>query len=353
MKPEIDTLQRMSPARLEKALSQWELPPVFPLSSAIPARHQADEPNLEQLGCWLRQELHHQPDSSARVELERAALNWVCDFARLNVKRGRLFELGQVVHERRADCLAYAKLLNLVGRRFGLDIGIVEVVVDNAGRYVPHVASIARFADGTGQFVDLWYGSRDVHHLRLGLQVRVGRTWMIKDVNQDELPMPPDAKGLPAECVDAITYYIVGNRHLQRGLRGPDGDELARAISCYDAAIRLYPQNARFYFNRAVAYDNIGARQRAQTDYAAALKDEASRIRVLAREYEESDRLIALDEIGASPQEQQVYLLRRGLITGKQVSPGEIAARCGISPEEVEGIMSAIEAKLRRNSQHG
>ncbi len=341
----MDKLGKISPAKLDKILSQWSLPPIPPGLRAITEKYQDKKLNLKDLGNWVREELAQTQDMEKKAKLELAALDWLYAFIRENVKRGRVFELDQVVNQRCADCLGYAKMFQLLGRNFGLDIGIVEVVIDNAGRYVPHPINILRLAGKRRQFIDPWYGSKDINHQRIGAQVKEKGKWLIKDVNRDELEKLAEVKGLPAECVDAITHYIMGNRHLEQGIRRSDEKELRKAIDYYDEAIKLYPQNARFYFNRAVAYENIGEKGKAAKDYAQALKDKASQIRVLAREYEESTQLIELDQRDISLQKQEIYLLRKGFITGKEKSAKDVASHYGISAEEVEQIISEIEAK--------
>ncbi len=134
---------------------------------------------------------------------------------------------------------------------------------------------------------------------------------------------------------------------MEQGIPGNE-KEIDRAIGYYNAAIELYPTNPRFYFNRAVAYENKGKKEKAAQDYAQALRDEASQIRILAREYEESTQLIELDQMDISPEQQEIYLLRKGFITGQENSPPEVARQYGISTEEVERIISQIEASISR-----
>jgi len=341
----MDKQGEIPPAKLDAILSQWSLPPIHPGLRAITEKHQEEKLNWKDLRNRIREELAQTLDTEQKAKIELAILDWLYEFIRGNVKRGRVFELDQVLTERHADCLGYVKTFQLLGKRFGLDIGIVEVVIDNAGRYVPHPINILRLAGNRRQFIDPWYGSKDISHQRIGIQVKERGKWLIKDVDRDELEKLTDVKGLPTECVDAITYYIMGNRHLEQGIRYRDKKELRKAIDYYDEAIKLYPQNARFYFNRAIAYENRGEKEKAEKDYAQALKDKASQIRVLAREYEESTRLIELDQRNISLQKQEIYLLRKGFITGKEKSAEEVASQYGISAEEVKQIISEIEAK--------
>jgi tetratricopeptide (TPR) repeat protein len=278
--------------------------------------------------------------------MESSLINWLYDAIKLNIKRGRLFDIDRVLSEAQADCLGYAKLCQQFGKRLGLDMGIVEVLMDNAGRLVPHVANIAMLSDKRTRFMDLWYGSKNVHHRRLGLTVKQEGRWQIVDADWRELRRFRNFKGLPPRCVDAITSYMIGNRHLERGIRLSDATEFNCAIRCYTAAIARYPQNARLYFNRAVAYENLENRQAAESDYAVALRDEASRVRVQARQHDEVVRLMALDQIGVSSTDQEIYLLRRGFVTGRELSTERVAARYRTPANEVNRIMAEVEDQL-------
>jgi len=278
--------------------------------------------------------------------MELSLIDWLFETIRLNIKRGRLFEMDRVLCERQADCLGYAGLFQQLGKRLGLDTGIVEVLIDNAGRLVPHMVNIARLSDDSTRFIDLWYGSKNIRHRRLGLMVKGEGRWQIIDADWRELRHFRNFKGLPPRCVDAITSYMIGNRHLERGIRFSDATELDDAIWCYTAAIARYPQNARLYFNRAVAYENLGNGEAAEADYAVALRDEAGRIRVQARQHDEVVQLIALDQIGVRSRDQEMYLLHKGFVTGRELSTERVAARCRAPADEVNRITSNVEAQI-------
>jgi len=316
---EIEKPRKVSSRDINQALSRWELAHSPPIASSRSAGKER--------------------------ESELAMSNWLYDLVRRNVKRGRIFQLRDVLLHQQADCLGYAKLLSSLGPRFGLDIGVVEVVIDNGGRYTPHYVNSLRFSTGGRQFMDLWYGSRDIRHRRIGAQVKEGRRWRTKDLDWDELEEVEDIRGLPSPSVDGITHYILGNRHLERGIRDADREELDSAIAHYSKAINLYPGYARAYFNRAIAYENEGKHEKARLNYAQALRDEASQIRVLATEHEEVIQLMELDRANIGMKEQEIYLLGRGFITGEQMSSADIAERYGIPESEVDDIISAIETK--------
>lgn len=240
------------------------------------------------LGHMVRAKLAEISDIGRRSKVEDAVSGWLYDFIRANVKRGRIFDLREVLSQGSADCLGYAKLFTLLGHVFGLYAGVIEVVIDNAGRYVPHTACLAKLSDGQLRFVDLWYGSKNISHQRMGLRVRRGRAWRIEDLTLTEVSGQEEVSYLPDSGVNGITLYILGNRHLNR-------KDFRGAIECYSEAIRLYPQNARFYYNRAVAYESLGEQEKAKANYKRALRDDAAIIRVLATEHEEIIGLIELN----------------------------------------------------------
>jgi len=313
----IEKLRKVSSQEIIQALSHWDIP-------EFPARN-----------------------SSAKTSEDKAKLaNWLYDLVRRNVKRGRIFQLRDALQHQQADCLGYAKLLSQLGERLALNIGIIEVVIDNTGRYTPHYINLVKLSSDTRQFMDLWYGSRDIKHRRIGAQIKEEGKWQIKDLDWNELEEIEDIRGLPKKAVDGITYYILGNRHMEKGIRSTSREELDSAIAHYSKALNLYPDYARAYFNRAIAYENKGENDKSSLDYARALKDESSQIRVLARVHEDIVGLIELDRAKIGVREQEMYLLRKGFITGEETASAEVAKQYGISQRKVDKIISAIEAKL-------
>jgi len=296
-----------------------------------------------ELACLFRESLSGAKGLRDRSRLEAAIVDWLCDLVRANVKRGRVFEMGEVLEEGRADCLGYAKLFTLLGRWFGLDVGVIEVVVDNAGRYVPHTAVLVRLT-GRWRIVDLWYGSGNIRHRRLGLRVRQGETWSIRDLELKELGDWDEVCYLPDTCIDAITLYIRGNRYLER-------KEFQAAIECYSLAIELYPGNARFFYNRAIACENLGRPGKAVADYKQALSGGAALIRILATEHAEVISLLDLDDRKIGGLAQEIYLLHRGFVTGRKVPLARVARKSGLSEAATRALLSLVEARLAAGSR--
>jgi len=310
---------------LNDALAKWQLPEL-PAELGTELR----DADIRSIGRLFEQRLSN--DAQDRSPAQIAIACWLYRLVRGNVRRGRAFELDEVLTAGRADCLGYARLFSALGDKFGLELGIVEVLIDNAGRYVPHHVNLLRLDDGAHRFIDAWYGSPDISHRRIGAQVD-GKPL---DVDRDELAEVNDLKALPDRCVEAITLYIRGNRHLEQG-------ELDEAIKLYSEAIMLYPNNTRAFYNRALAHDRKGETAEARVDYEKAFHDEAGTIRVLAR-VEELESLIRLDEKDISEEKQDIYLWYKGYKTGVPAGYEEITLKYQISPESVKKIIAEVES---------
>jgi len=320
----------------------WLRPQISPELSAICGVDLA----VEDIAERLPEGMAKIADVEQRTEIELRVVDWLYILIRGNIKRGRAFELDEVLMLREADCLGYAKLINALGPKFGLAMGVADVIIDNAGRYVPHPINVLNLFNRRWRLIDLWYGSKNINHRKVILEVKEQGGWKTKEISCAELGISTEVRGLPLQYLDALAYYIWGNRHLERAIRSHAEEEYDQAIECYTSAIKLYPQNARFYFNRAIAWENKGEPSCAQMDYAQALKDETGQIQVLAREYREIVELIELDRMNIEAGEQEIYLLHKGYISGKDIPVDRVAREYGFPTEKVEQIVSDIEARL-------
>jgi len=323
--------------QLETVINSWQRPDLPDRLKRL-ARTTGSGSVIE-LAHLIRKSLSKRQGSHSKSQLEVGVIGWLYAFIRANVKRGRVFDLGEVLQQGSADCLGYAKLFTLLGRQFGLNVGVIEVTIDNGGRYVPHTAALVRLTNHQWRLVDLWYGSKNIRHKRVGVKVKRGREWGTEDLELRELSRLKEVCYLPDRYVDAITLYIRGNRYLAR-------QEFDTAIEYYSNALHLYPGNARFLYNRAIAYENVGEYEKAGADYALALGDDAALTRILATEHDEVTSLLDLDAMGISDLAQAIYLLHRGFVTGKAVPLATIARKLGLSEKEAGHILSSVEARL-------
>ena len=291
------------------AIERWQQPD---WTVDISIKPSAGSKSFWETARLWREKLEITSDKTSRMQLEKQIIGVLYAFIRLNVKRGRIYDLREVLQTGRADCLGYAKIFIVLGRYCGMDMGVVEVIVDNRGMNVPHTATLVRLANGQLQFIDFWYGSQDIRHQRLGLRVKLDNRWQVMDIDFPDIKDAEAVSYLPDSCVDGITLYIEGNRSLKK-------KDYARAVEQYSQAIQLYPQNARIYYNRAIAYENLGQAEKAQADYPRALRDQSSTIRTLAVQPEDVVDLIRLDDQNMPEKEQHKFLLKAGFITGKPV----------------------------------
>jgi tetratricopeptide (TPR) repeat protein len=273
------------------------------------------------------------------IQDENSIIDWLYDFIRLNIKRGRIFDLREVLKTGQADCLGYCKIFTVLGRNFGLDAGVVDVVIDNQGRHVPHTIILVKMADNQSQFIDFWYGLKGIRHQRAGLRVKHGDKWRVEDIDDLDLLKVDLFSYLPDSCVNGITLYIEGNRSLKK-------HDYIQAIQQYSRAIRFYPLNSRTFYNRAIAYENLSEFKKAKAGYARALRDDSATIRTSAIQPEDTVLLIQLDEKKIPETEQQIYLMNKGFVTGKPMTPAEIARRLNLPHREVTHILDKVEKRL-------
>lgn len=330
-------LDSPEPDRLVKAVNHWQRP-------AMPERLNALIENAEEKDFWnrcrqLKGKLKDVINVRARSRFEKLLVDWIYVLIRLNIKRGRIYKLTEVLDNGKADCLGYAKLFTVLGRCCGLDLGVVEVITDIRGMNVPHTVTLVRLAGGSRQIVDFWYGSTNIHHQRLGMNVKRGNKWQIEDIDYESIREAEDISYLPDYAVNAITLYIEGNRSLKAG-------DYAGALKQYTRAIQIYPVNARVFYNRAIAYEHLGYPEKAREDYARALLDESSTSRTLATQPEDIVDLIRLDEEKVPELGQQIFLLHHGFVTGRKLAPSKIARRLKLTPEKIKDILDSI-SKLR------
>ena len=133
---------------LDRALTRWRVPELRgELKEAGVNQH-----HLQTVRALAAKRLAEARSPEGRSAMENAIADWLYDLVRWNVKRGRVFELDEVLASGRADCLGYARLFAALGPRFGLELGVVEVVVDNAGRCVPHYVTLLNLSDGRRRF---------------------------------------------------------------------------------------------------------------------------------------------------------------------------------------------------------
>jgi tetratricopeptide (TPR) repeat protein len=332
---DLKTVFKDSPGteEMKEAIARWKFPE---MPAELTCRFSlGSRSRFYDLSNWYRETLAAAVDFRLCQGIEKNLIVWLYDFIRLNVKRGRIYNLCEVLRTGDADCLGYAKLFATLGRQCGLDAGVVEIVVDNRGRNVPHTGSLARLADGKRQFIDFWYGSTNIRHKRLGLRVKRQGAWNIEDIDFPDIKKAEDTGYLPDDVVDAIMLYIQGNISLNEG-------KYDRAVGQYSRAIALYPQNARIFYNRAIAYEKLGLGEKAEADYSRALQDTAALMRTLATQPQDVVDLIKLDRKYVPAVDQQIYLLHKGFITGRPVTPAQIAGKLAIPLEDVEVVLDFV-----------
>jgi hypothetical protein len=312
---------------LEISWRDWHIPE--PPSVLCP--RDVNRNNLSQCASGIGRKLDEAKSIQGKKALQALFIEWLYSAVRSNIKRGRIYRLNDVLKNGRADCLGFTCLFAGLGALFGVEHGVIEVIIDNAGRYVPHYVNLVHLADNSLRFIDAWYGSSDIRHRRIAAFINGA----VSDRNIDDISSADTIDGLPSGCIRALTLYIEGNRFLEHN--DPDA-----AIMCYSNAIMLYPSNSRIWFNRAIAYERKGRYKDAEHDYAVACKDNAGIARILAN-VDALEELIKLDEMRIGEREQDIYLLYKGFKTGSPVMYETIRKKFGITSGELGRIVSKID----------
>ena len=320
-------------AQVRENLKGWEL---FPVPAGL-----SESKQIEEFASQARAKLSEIKKPETRAALEDQLLDWLYALVCHNIKRGRVWELSDVLTQHRADCLGYARLLTFLTREFGLDSGVVEVVQDIRRRYVPHYVCLTNLADGSKRLLDPWYGSADMMH-RILIAWPPGHP-LPRQITMKALQKSGRIEGLAPEQVAGLSCYILGNAYLARG-------DAARAVECYDISLWLYAENPRVQYNCAIALEILGKTEEAQSSYQHAFSIPSSMVRLMAT-VEHIEPLIYLDEINVDELSQRVYLLRQGFITGRQERWVEIARICSLTPATARHIYKSTLTKLGEPAQ--
>jgi tetratricopeptide (TPR) repeat protein len=315
-------------AQVRESLKNWDM---LPALAGLP-----EVQGVEEFAREARASLSKIEKPESRSAFESQLLDWLYALARHNIKRGRVWELSDVLTQHRADCLGYARLLSFITKEFGLDSGVVEVIQDICRRYVPHYVCLVNLANGGKRLLDPWYGSADIRHRILAACLPgqpLPHQFTMKALQQAER-----IGGLAPEQVAGLSFYILGNSHLAQG-------EAAQAVECYDISLWLYADNPRTLFNRAIALETLDKVEQAREDYRHAFSIPSSLMRLMAT-VEHIEPLIELDEKSVDELNQQVYLLRHGFITGRQERWAEVAKICSLTPTEARKSYDLTLVKL-------
>jgi tetratricopeptide (TPR) repeat protein len=325
------------PDQLPKTISRWSLPDLpYELKDRV-TRFRRNW--FRELSTFYQSKLKLPENKKSRHKVEITIINWLYDFVRLNIKRGRDFNLSEVLQTGEADCLGYSKIFTHLGRLCGLNLGVVEIITDCLGRNVPHTATLVNLSGGKKRIIDFWYGSKNIRHKRLGLLVKNHGIWKIDDLDYSDIRHVEDVSHLPDVQVDAITLYIEGNRALNEV-------NYTLAVNLYTQAANIFPENSRIYFNRAVCYEKMGKNRKSKSDYTLALGNDKALKRTLATQPQDVIDLIQLDHQFIPEIDQKIFLLHNGYITGRKESPENIGRKTSFAPEEVKAVLKLVDNLL-------
>ncbi|MBN2316228.1 MAG: tetratricopeptide repeat protein [Sedimentisphaerales bacterium] len=183
----------------------------------------------------------------------------------------RVFELGDVIENRQANCLGYSQLVYIIGNAIGLSVRSIDVldqvVFVEGGRDAKggHVACIVDLFDGQVVIADMtWFYEISLFFKLKDQFVKVGNYWELKNKDNPLLVHTRirllDKRGLLAGI------------HNSRGVVYKSRGEYDRAILEYNKAIEIDPGSTKAYHNRGNAYQEKSEYDRAIRDYTMAIE---------------------------------------------------------------------------------
>jgi len=179
----------------------------------------------------------------------------------------KVFDLAEVVKYKQAQCLGYSQVLYILADCIGLVVKPIDVPELVTGELSSHTTCIIGQTDGKIIMLDLAQMPDPLISKPFELNKelkKVGNYWELKD------------KSNPLKLHRRIRildrYGLIAGIYLNRGVAYAKQGKYAVAISNFDKAIELDPDDADTYFNRGNAYDELGQSTKAFSDYNKAIQ---------------------------------------------------------------------------------
>ncbi len=204
----------------------------------------------------------------------------------------KLFDLGDVIKHRQAQCVGFSQLFYVLGNSVGLSVKTINVAELMVPGPLPagygHMACTIGLPDSKVIMIDLYYV---FPKLLISTPfiiekefTKVGNYWELKD-KENPLGIHRRIQILDKKGLIAAIYTERGTAYANQG-------QFTKAISDYNRAIELNPKYAEAYTNRGLAHRMLGQLTKAISDYNKAIQ--------LNPKYAEaySNRGVAYDKLG-------------------------------------------------------
>ncbi len=176
------------------------------------------------------------------------------------------FYLPKVIRDKKAQCLGYSQLFNILGNSIGLKVRVIQVMELVSGLLPPgegHVACLVSLSDGKAMMVDIPHKHLSRPFVFEETFVEVGNYWERKQtINSSEIHRR-------IQILNASG--LVGCIYTGRGVGYSRSGQDSKAISDYTKAIELNPKDVKAYYNRGGDYRDIGQSTKAIADFSKAI----------------------------------------------------------------------------------
>ncbi|MCM8784303.1 MAG: hypothetical protein NC818_05995 [Candidatus Omnitrophica bacterium] len=170
-----------------------------------------------------------------------------------------VFELPNVLQDKKANCLGYAQLVYVLGRALGLEVAIISAYLDHLSNLIKLYRDyiILDLTPIEGYYKSKVFSWEDNY-------TKVGSVWILKEGS-------PIEDGL--RIIQLLDERgIIAVRYNSRGVSKVNASDRQEAINDFTRAIRFYPDFALAYYNRAVSQANLGLDREAISDYYRAIE---------------------------------------------------------------------------------
>lgn len=200
-------------------------------------------------------------DLNSRVGLEYELIEFLSALILANIARHpEIFELHEVLCERKANCLGFAQLFSRLASVFGLEVGFADRSAEEGSSY-NHIINVVTLSNGRKVNVDLMHGEIGHEYTRIRYLVRYLGDVEASVYNNRGAILGREGRLEEAEVALGIAITLdPGNPMAYANLSNiyRKREELAKARGALKTAVRLDPLYYRAWFTLAETCVEMG-----------------------------------------------------------------------------------------------
>ena len=229
----------------------------------------------------IRYKLEHIKDVEQKTKIEKAIAKLLFDLLNEKIKHkgvgSRYFLAERIIQDnfKEASCLGFSQLYDLLGKKTGLDVGIVDVMEDLNGKpKSTHVCNIVKYANNKwsdASLVDINYRRFRAKHKMLRLKINGMTTYAKIKWNQNPELSTIKYKGPQGQLHEQFIKEVqieplgpasvIAEGYLGLAVEYGNKEGLHKEQKTLQEAIKLDPTNGVLYYNLARSYQDTANAQ--------------------------------------------------------------------------------------------